>query len=155
MSDAELAEVEALATCHGCGGVSDDSDDSVGDLVPCEWCEPTRMLCSDCAHDFDDEPEHGTTLNGCGECWERSRAVMAEERVAVLERALRDLVGALQSQAASWQIVATDVAREVGGVLSFAEPHIKQHLATMAALRLDEIHSALLNLTDTKGSGSR
>jgi regulator of replication initiation timing len=63
------------------------------------------------------------------------------------------LRSALQSQAASWQVVAADVAREVGGVLAFAEPHIKRHLAMMATLRLDEIQNALLALdADTRGS---
>ncbi len=56
------------ASCHGCGGRSDDTDDSVGDLVQCEWCEPTRMLCDNCAHDFDEDEGSGGVLHGCGEC---------------------------------------------------------------------------------------
>ena len=102
--------------CHGCGGRSDDTDDSVGDLVACDWCEPTRMLCHNCAHSFDEEPEHGTTLNSCGECAAKAEIADMRESMARLRAALTYIRGigsetaCLPGKAFEWAACAADQA---------------------------------------------
>ncbi len=101
--DALIAEVRRLraaagtATCHDCGGRSDDTDDSVGDLISCDLCDPGSMVCVDCMHRLDErgEAEGSGGIRACGGCYSDACFRDADERARSFESALRALVDAL------------------------------------------------------------